>query len=334
VPAVCYRPLDSINMKKIRIGIMGCASIAKNSVIPAIIKLDQYFELIAIASRTQDKANKFAAEFDCEGIEGYDNLISRPDIDAIYVPLPTGLHKEWILKTLNAGKHIYAEKSIALNSIDANQMIDLARVHDLALMEGYMFQYHSQHKKVFEMIHDGSLGEIRHFSASFGFPPLKSENFRYNNEIGGGALMDCAGYVVRSAFFILQQELRVKASSVFFDPKTGTSLYGSAFMKGNNGIGASLSFGFDNFYQCNYKIWGSKGILTAMRAFTPKAEEIVSLIFETQGNVDTITIPADNHFVNAFKKFYTLCVGDDKELQYKAIMEQSIALDAIAYLSK
>ena len=321
-------------MKKIRIGVLGCANIAKSSVIPAILLLDDYFELVAIASRTKEKANKFALEFGCEAIVGYDKLIAREDIDAIYMPLPTGLHKEWITKILQARKHIYAEKSLALNSDDVKQMIDLARVHDLALMEGYMFQYHSQHKKVFEMITDGSIGEIRHFSASFGFPPLKPENFRYNNEIGGGALMDCAGYVVRSAFFILQQELQVVASSVFYDPQTATSLYGSAFMKGKNGIGASLSFGFDNFYQCNYKIWGSKGMLTAKKAFTPKAEETVSLFYETQGNVDTIIIPADNHFVNAFKEFYTICVGDGKELHYKSLEQQSKALDAIADLSK
>ena len=78
-------------------------------------------------------------------------------------------------------------------------MVALAKSKGLALMEGYMFRYHAQHKKVFELLDSGVVGEIRQFSASFGFPPLALDNFRYDPEIGGGALMDCAGYTVSAS---------------------------------------------------------------------------------------------------------------------------------------
>lgn len=101
--------------KKIRIGVMGCADIAQRLVIPAIQQLGEKFKLVGVASRTADKARSFADRFACESIEGYNTLVLRDDIDAVYIPLPTGLHKEWIIKALEHGKHVYAEKSIAMN---------------------------------------------------------------------------------------------------------------------------------------------------------------------------------------------------------------------------
>lgn len=97
---------------------MGCANIAKRSVIPTIKSLGAY-ELVAIASRTSEKAQEFAQIFDCEAITGYGNLLTREDIDAVYMPLPTGLHEEWVLKTLDARKHILIEKSLAENYTSA-----------------------------------------------------------------------------------------------------------------------------------------------------------------------------------------------------------------------
>lgn len=313
---------------------MGCASIASRSVIPAILSLSEEYELVAIASRTLLKAQRMAEQFGCEALEGYENLILRPDIDAIYMPLPTGLHREWILKSLLAGKHVYAEKTLAMSFNDAKDMVQLAREKHCALMEGYMFQYHIQHQKVFKLISKGLIGEIRHFSSSFGFPPLALDNFRYDESIGGGALMDCAGYTVRAAHFILREPLMVLGAVVNYDSVSKTSLWGSALLKGKNNIGASLSFGFDNFYQCNYVLWGSKGKLTMTKAFTPKIDECPLMILERQGVKEEFVLPADNHFKKAFLHFYQDIISCDFEDDYNSILEQSWILDKISSSSK
>lgn len=314
---------------------MGCASIAKRSVIPAILTLRDEFKLIAVASRSIDKAKEYASVFNCEAIEGYDQLLQRKDIDVIYMPLPTGLHKEWISKAIKAGKHIYVEKSFAKTYNDAKEIVSLAGSKNCTIMEGYMFQYHSQHQKVFELLNAGTIGNIRSFSASFGFPPLPQDNFRYDKEIGGGALMDCAGYVVRAAFFILGNKIHVCEASVNFDPNTETSIWGNAFMKTNDGIGAFLSFGFDNFYQCNYQILGSKGKIFLKKAFTPKSDEIPILILETNQGVQEYNLPTDNHFIKAFSEFYTIITSQNKkEKHYNDILLQSLALDKIDSLSR
>lgn len=316
-------------MKRIRIGVMGCASIAQRSVIPAILSLPECFELVCVASRTFEKANSFANLFNCKAVVGYDQLLNE-DIDAVYVPLPTGLHDEWINKALLAGKHVYAEKSVANDHFSALKMIENARNNGLALMEGYMFQYHPQHSIVKKLILSNEIGGIRSFRSSFGFPPLPADDFRYDNEIGGGALLDAAGYTVRAVHFILGDLFEVKAATLYSDNETGTNLYGSAFLTSEDGVGAHVSFGFDNFYQCNYEIWGSKGKITVNKAFTPGPEYKPTILLEKQGNSKTIVVEAFNHFTAAFKEFYRIVFNEKARQQhFTNIALQSSSLSTI-----
>ncbi len=319
----------------INIGVLGCANIAQKSVIPAILELKQMFVLRAIASREKGKADLFANNFNCNAIEGYDKLINSPEIDAIYIPLPSGLHKEWVNKALSAGKHVYAEKSLAICNSDAEFMVANARHNDLALMEGFMFQYHSQHEIVLNLIKSNAIGELRHFFSSFGFPPLPEDNFRYNEDIGGGVLMDAAGYPLRAAHFVLGNGLKVEGATLYFDPKIKTCLWGSAFLSGANGLGASISFGFDNYYQCRYEIWGAKGKIVAERAFTPQPNFSPRIMLETTNGSELIEAAPDNHFVKAFVEFYnTIFSPIKREKHYSDILTQSQSLDLIYNLAR
>lgn len=315
--------------KKYTIGVMGCANIATRSVIPAIKQLSGQFEVAAIASRDRSKAEPWAKEFGCDAVEGYDALLNDDSIDAIYMPLPTGLHYEWIIKALKAGKHVYGEKSLAMSYEDSLEMIDIARENNLALMEGFMFQYHSQHSIVFDLLNKGEIGGIRNFRSSFGFPPLPKDNFRYDEAVGGGVLYDAAGYPVRAAYFILGDEFKVTSGNLYFDEEAGTYMYGSAQLDGANGVSAQLSFGFDNYYQCNYEIWGSKGRIRAERAFTPRPDFQPTITLETAEGTKSISADCDNHFVNAFAEFHSLIDGGNKERHYKDILLQSKALSDI-----
>ena len=315
---------------KIKIGVLGCANIAQRSVIPALKNLSAKFELVGVASRSIDKAEAFAREFNCEAIAGYDKITNSSKIDALYIPLPTGLHKEWVNKALLAGKHVYAEKSMAANLDDAKKMVDHAKQKNLALMEGYMFQYHSQHKVVFDLIINGEIGGLRYFTSSFGFPPLANNNFRYDEILGGGALMDAAGYPVRATHFILGNDFEVKGSTLL-----KTNIYGSAFLSNSKGMGAAISFGFENFYQCRYEIWGEKGKIIADRAFTPRFDYSPKIIIENQERTKVIKAKPDNHFERAFEEFYNIIQSaSDKEKHYTDIILQSRTLEQIKILSK
>jgi len=319
-------------MKKLNIAVMGCAAIAERSMIPAIQAVPEW-NLVAVSSRTSKKAEVLAGKFDCEPVVGYENLLRRPDIDAIYMPLPTGLHHEWIIKCLKAGKHVLAEKSIAYTYQSAMEMVDLAKLKNLVLMEDFMFQYHSQHDFVFELLKNSEIGDIRIFRANFGFPPLPKNNFRYDDKIGGGALLDAAGYTVRATHFIMGNNFKVKAANLYVDPDTRTNIWGGAFLDNGKGVSAQLGFGFDHFYQCNYEIWGSKGRIIAERAFTPKLEYSPLIIVEKQGGRREYTMNPDNHFVGSIKEFHRSIVEHDMEKHHTEVLLQSRTLEDIRQLS-
>ena len=145
---------------------MGCANIAHRHFIPAIIASGLY-ELVAVASRNMERAQSFADQFHCLAVEGYDNLLAMDDIEAIYIPLPTGLHAEWGLKALKKNKHVIMEKSLATNLEDANQLIEEARSRGLALMEDFMFMFHSQQEFYFRKIKEQQHRRSSLFSGFF-----------------------------------------------------------------------------------------------------------------------------------------------------------------------
>jgi len=306
---------------------MGGAIIAEKLMIPAILSSPDHFELVAIASRTKENAQKFSNLFGIEGLVGYDVIIDRKDIDAIYMPLPTGLHKEWITKSLQANKHIFAEKSLAMNIDDAHELVNIAKSKNCLLMENFMFRYHSQHRYVFSILENKELGNIRLFRSQFGFPPLADNNFRYSKELGGGSLLDAAAYTVRVCQWFLGANQTVLSAVLYL--KNEVDLYGNATLIGNNNIISQLSFGFDNYYRCNYEIWGSKGNLTAERAFTPKPNDNPCILIDKNGQSELKKMESDNHFVNILKEFYSSIQNNDHDRHLNDILDQSRILSDI-----
>jgi dTDP-3,4-didehydro-2,6-dideoxy-alpha-D-glucose 3-reductase len=307
-----------------RIGIMGCANIAQRMVIPAIDSMDQW-QLVAVASRDSEKAMVFAEKFACEAVTGYDALIQRNDIDALYIPLPPGLHHEWTLKALAKGKHCLVEKPLGCDLASTKEMIEAASSNQLALFENYMFIHHSQHRFVKERITAGEIGEVRNFRASFGFPPLPKDNFRYNTSLGGGVLLDAGGYPIKAAQHILGKDgpLKLLGSHLNIDPETGADVTGGAFLVSPRGVTVQVAFGFDNFYQCNYEVWGSKGKIIAHRAYTAGPGVEPKVVIEKQGEFEEFVLPEDNHFANILAAFHQSIIKKEFQSQYDQILEQA-----------
>lgn len=307
-----------------RWGILGCANIAKVSVIPSISAISEN-QLVAIASRDLDKAKKFASQFNAEGIQGYDKLLSRDDIDAVYIPLPPGLHFEWVMKALEAGKHVLVEKSASISNAEAELMVEKARAMNLALVENFQFQYHSQHQFVLDLLDKGEIGEIRCFKSSFGFPPfLTDNNIRYDKNLGGGALMDAGAYVLKATSFILGNGFEVSSSFLHINKKYGVDWYGGAFLiNKNKECFSQVSFGFDNYYQCNYEIWGSEGKITSVRAFTAPKDLKPKIILEKPEFCKEIILNEDNHFVNLLQSFNINIKSNSLEEDRIKILEQA-----------
>ncbi len=319
--------------EKIRIGIMGFASIAKRLMIPAILKSNDIFELVAIASRDSEKVRE---DFNNPEIDylNYEELIERNDISAIYMPLPTGLHEEWATKALLKKKHLLVEKSFAMDYLSAQKIIELAAQQNCVVMENFMFCHHSQHRWIKEMLSSDSIGKTRVFRSQFGFPPLEHSNFRYNKEMGGGALLDAGAYTIKASQMFFGNQLEVESAVLYVSKETGVDMYGNVTLIDNEGIVCQLSFGFDNHYQCNYEFWGSKGTLVAKKAFTPKPEEKPVVLLDTAIENKIIELEPDNHFVKILKAFHTNITKSNYQYTFNEILAQSLLLNQVRNKAK
>lgn len=186
----------------LRIGVIGCAAIARRRMLPAM-RAHPGIEIAAVASRDAAKAADTAEQFGCRPVTGYEKLLALDEVQAVYVPLPAALHEQWIEAALAAGKHVLAEKPLTTDPVRTRRLMDLARARGLTLMENVMFVHHSRHAAVKRLVGEGAIGELRAFQASFTIPALPGDDIRYRPELGGGSLYDVGVYPVRAAVHFL-----------------------------------------------------------------------------------------------------------------------------------
>ena len=139
----------------------------------------------------------------------YAELLEDPDVDAVYIPLPNGLHKEWTMRALAAGKHVLCEKPLATNEADAVDMAAAAHAAGRLLMEAVMYRFHPNIQAVVETLREKPPAEIW---ASFGFPLREQSNIRFDPGLGGGALLDVGTYTISLARWIYGEPDWVEAT--------------------------------------------------------------------------------------------------------------------------
>lgn len=323
--------------RKVRIGILGCANIARKYAIRAFQSIPNA-EMVSIASRDPAKAAAFAAEFGIEALPSYEALLERDDIDAVYVPLPIGLHKEWVLKALRCGKHVLCEKSLAEDFGAAREMVEEAEKTGLVLYENFMCEFHPQHREVLALIEKGGIGELRVFQGYFGFPMMREDDFRYSRELGGGSLNDAGAYTVFMARKLFEEEPTAVFARLSMDDYKGVDMKGEALLEFPGEKTALLAFSFGSVYQNNYSLWGKSGLVRVKRAYSisPDATPDVELVKnenlkETLARLD---IPAANQFELLFRDFCETVLHHSEEKKkiadrYETMLAQARVLEAI-----
>jgi predicted dehydrogenase len=181
---------------KLRIGVLGAARIAPLALInPA--KENGEVVVAAVAARDVSRAQSFAAKHGIARVhDGYEALINDPEVDAIYNPLPNGLHGRWTRAALAAGKHVLCEKPFTANAAEAREIADLATQSDRVVMEAFHYRYHPLALRIEEIIASGELGRLQRVEAAMCFPLPKFSDIRYNFALAGGATMDAGCYAV------------------------------------------------------------------------------------------------------------------------------------------
>jgi predicted dehydrogenase len=181
--------------KVVRIGVLGAARITPAALIEPS-RENSEVSVCAIASRDAEKARRFASRHGVPAVhESYEALIADPGIDAIYNPLPNGLHGYWTVAALEAGKHVLCEKPFTANAEEATVVAAVARRTGLVTMEAFHYRYHALTRRIQEIIASGELGDVSHMEAWFCIP-LPVKNIRWDLQLAGGALMDTGCYTI------------------------------------------------------------------------------------------------------------------------------------------
>jgi predicted dehydrogenase len=257
------------NGNRVRWGTLGCARVFERRMVPGFAAAGDSAELLAVASRSEEKAEATATKHGVPRAYGsYDALLNDSEIEAVYIPLPNDQHAEWTLRALDAGKHVLCDKPAALTYADARRMEDAARAASLRLMEGFMWRHHPQHARIAEIRAAGEIGELIHFRGIFTYSATPDPvNLRWKPEHGGGALLDVAVYPVNAArAYFGGEPVSVYAAS-FVEPSSGVDRHTSGLLEFADGRNAYFIGGFDQPFLSRYEIVGSGGSITAERAF-------------------------------------------------------------------
>jgi predicted dehydrogenase len=201
-------------IEKVRWGVLGAAKIAVNQVIPAM-QQGEWSEVVAIASRTRDKAQAAATLVGIpKAYASYEELLADPDVEAIYNPLPNHLHVPWSIKAAEAGKHVLCEKPISLTVAEARDLLVARDRTGVKIAEAFMVRTHPQWLATRDLIREGRIGELHSIVGFFSYTNRDSQNIRNIPDYGGGAMMDIGCYPITTSRFILGEEpLRAVALS-------------------------------------------------------------------------------------------------------------------------
>jgi predicted dehydrogenase len=192
----------------LRIGILGTAKITPRAVVEAARHVEGV-EVVAIASRDPARAERFAAEHDIPHVaQSYSDLLAYPEVDAVYNPLPNGLHGRWSIAALESGKHVLCEKPFAANADEAAAVAALAARKRLVCMEAFPYRYHPMLERILTIIRN-DLGSIEHLEAWIYFPLLSAKNIRWDFSLAGGTCMDIGCYPIHLLRSMMGSEPRV-----------------------------------------------------------------------------------------------------------------------------
>lgn len=185
--------MEPTNMEPLRIGVLGAARIAGNAIgTPARLTGAR---LVAVAARDRGRAEAFAATNSIERVlDSYLELLGDPEVEAIYNPLPNGLHAPWNLAAIAAGKHVLSEKPFASDAGEAAEVRDAGVRAGVVVAEAFHYLYHPVTRRLHELLATGELGDLERVETTFVGPPPPPEDPRWSLSLAGGALMDIGCY--------------------------------------------------------------------------------------------------------------------------------------------
>ena len=289
--------------RRLRWGIVGVANIALKAVMPAI-QASRNGELVALSSRGFGKADAPAEQFNIPRVYGsYWEMLKDPDIEAVYIPLPNSLHREWTFEALARGKHVLCEKPLGLNADEAEAMRQAAHGSSFKLMEAFMYRFHPRVRELRRLVETGAIGEVRLVRAAFSFKMTRLPNIRLDPNLGGGALMDVGCYGINFSRYIVGQEPSEVFAFAQLGQASGVDELLVAALRFPNGALAQVDCSFQVPRRMLAEVVGTEGRIEVPTAWLPGHAESVLYLERADGSVETLTFPGVDQYQIMVEEF-------------------------------
>jgi dTDP-3,4-didehydro-2,6-dideoxy-alpha-D-glucose 3-reductase len=314
----------------VSIAVWGLGRHALRNILPALAG-GAGFVLRGVCSRNPGNVQAVCAEYSCLGWTDPADMLASPELDAIYVATPSGLHARHVAAVLSAGKHAWCEKPLVQSATDAEHLAELAEKHAVTVAEGFMYLYHPQFARLSRIV-NCELGRIDAVTCRFGIPTLEKPGFRNDPALGGGAFLDLGCYPI-STLVALFPGLRPEIGYVEIgaDPGSAVDTRGVALLRYQNGPQAVLEWRTGSAYRNEIDAWGTEGSVFCDRAFSKAAEHAPQLrVSDRHGNTTFEICPAANHFSMMFEAFRRMIYDSAAAaLERRRIVERSRLMDMI-----
>jgi xylose dehydrogenase (NAD/NADP) len=272
-------------------GLLSTAGINRR-LIPAIRAVERA-ELVAVASRSRDRAEAYAREWDIPRAHGsYEALLDDPRIDVVYISLPNGFHAEWTVRAAQAGKHVLCEKPLCLSVAECDEIVAAAESAGVVVAEAIMYLYHPLLHKVRQLVKEGALGQITLVRGAFTFFLDRLNDVRWKPALGGGSLWDVGIYPVSFIRWIAGEPEEVFGWQTLSAGGVDTTFAG--LLRYENGVLGLFDSGFRQQFRVHAEVTGTEGTLVVERPYpiTPDSRLVLYRGFEEEA----IILPASDAY--------------------------------------
>lgn len=311
-----------------RFGVLSTADIGVESVIPGIQASDH--TVAAIASRDERRARDVADELGIERAYGsYEDLLTDGSLDAVYIPLPNGLHAEWIRNAADEGLHVLCEKPLTGSEEETAAVFDHCEEQGVVLMEAFMYRFTPRTERAVEIV-ESELGDIVSVTSTFSFRmPDGTEDIRLDPSLDGGSVMDVGCYAISAARLFLGEPDHVYATTTD-TRKSGVDTRMVGVLEYESGEVARVESSFDTPETQYYRIQTTDGWLKAETSFNISPTESAELTYSTGERVVTETFdPVDDYRREA--EHFAQCIesGDTPRVDRAETVGNMRTIDAI-----
>jgi dTDP-3,4-didehydro-2,6-dideoxy-alpha-D-glucose 3-reductase len=301
---------------RLSIAVHGIGAHAQRTVLPAIDQCDAV-QLVGISTRNTEVRDAQSAAWSCPSWSTLDEMLASVDPDVVFIASPIRCHFEDGQKVLEAGRHLWCEKSFTHDTAQATTLVETATSKDLAICVSMAPVYHHQFQMLKALIKDNAIGKLRSLSSQFAFPHIDSDNSKYDPDAAGGALLDMGYYPILMAAELLDEMPQLSSAVLETENGYAVDTGGAALLKFTSGVTATSQWGYGRDYINEMTVVGETGTIIAKPVFSKPAHLKPQLTLRRQNAETDYDIPTCNQFAEMLSAFTLATTTPDERRQHR-----------------